>query len=519
MDEHRERVDIILAEVQYFYDRKEPWRIYHGTTHSTRRMAFQRDSIIDTSHLSHVVRVDRFQKKALVEPNVSMEQLVDLTLQSGLIPKVTMDFPGLTCGGGFAGNGRASNSFKYGNFEKTVTSIEIILGDGKKITASPTENSDIFEGAAGTLGTLGLITLLEVQLVKAKQFVQLRYLPVKSVGDALKELERATKATTTDYVDGILFAPDNGVIMTGQLTDVIEEGTEIVQFSRPSDQWFYEYAEEITLDSNQPVTITIPLIDYLFRYDRGMFWAGRYALNYVLAPVNRVTRYFLDSFLRARPLFHALHESGLANSFIVQDIALHSSAAQHFIDYLHDTFGFYPLRLCPLRTGDAHPLHARKELIDEKDRLSKEMLLNIGVWGPGPTNAIDAVIANRKLEKKVEELSGLKSLYARAYYTEDEFWGVYNRQQYDALRAKYHANTLPSLYDKVQTDLAGTRKASGIWSTWPLKLVPGFWEIWPTAGIYGGLRAFMGMYLMFWGDYIMAKPTWKEYIFAKKLAH
>ena len=258
MDEHRERVEVIAAEVQYFYDRQQPFRIYHGSTHSTRRMAFQRDSIIDTSHLSHVVRVDRFNKKALVEPNVSMEQLVDLTLQSGLIPQVTMDFPGLTCGGGFAGNGRASNSFKYGNFEKTVTWIELVLGNGERMTASPKENPDLFNGAAGTLGTLGVITLLEIQLVKAKKFVQLSYLPVRSVSEALKELERAPSADTVDYVDGILFSPENGVIMTGKLTDSIEEGVETVQFSRPSDEWFYEYAEALTLGSKPTTTIAIP---------------------------------------------------------------------------------------------------------------------------------------------------------------------------------------------------------------------------------------------------------------------
>ena len=230
MDEHRERVDVIVAEVQYFYDRKTPFRIYHGTTHSTHRLAFPRDSIIDTSHLTHVVRVDRFRKNALVEPNVSMEQLVDLTLQSGLVPQLTMDFPGLTCGGGFAGNGHASNSFKYGNFEKTVDWIEVVLGNGQRVAAFSTENPDLFEGAAGTLGTLGVITLLEVQLVKAHKFVQLTYLPVKSVTEAVQELEGATRAATIDYVDGILFSPENGVVMTGQMTDAVKEGTETVQF-------------------------------------------------------------------------------------------------------------------------------------------------------------------------------------------------------------------------------------------------------------------------------------------------
>jgi hypothetical protein len=40
--------------------------------------------------------------------------------------------------------------------------------------------------------------------------------------------------------------------------------------------------------------------------------------------------------------------------------------------------------------------------------------------------------------------------------------------------------------------------------------------MWPWPGIYGGVRAFLGLYLMVWGDYILAKPTWKEYIFVRK---
>lgn len=205
-----------------------------------------------------------------------------------------------------------------------------------------------------------------MELVKAKKFVELTYVPVTSVSEAVTELERSISVATVDYVDGILFSPENGVVMTGQLTDVIEEGTDTVLFSGPSDPWFYEYAEETTTDSTSGKKIAIPLVDYLFRYDRQVFWVGRYALNYVLAPVNHVTRYLLDSFLRARPLFHALHESGLANSFIVQDIALHSSAAHDFIEYLHHTFGFYPLWLCPVACWICSPTTRPESICGEE---------------------------------------------------------------------------------------------------------------------------------------------------------
>jgi hypothetical protein len=37
------------------------------------------------------------------------------------------------------------------------------------------------------------------------------------------------------------------------------------------------------------------------------------------------------------------------------------------------------------------------------------------------------------------------------YYTEEEFWNIYGRPKYDALRTKYHAETLPSVYQKVRS--------------------------------------------------------------------
>jgi FAD/FMN-containing dehydrogenase len=56
---------------------------------------------------------------------------------------------------------------------------------------------------------------------------------------------------------------------------------------------------------------------------------------------------------------------------------------------------------------------------------------------------------NRKIERKVAELSGIKSLYSDSYYTEDEFWSAYDRDAYAALKARYDpAHALPDLYAK-----------------------------------------------------------------------
>lgn len=82
---------------------------------------------------------------------------------------------------------------------------------------------------------------------------------------------------------------------------------------------------------------------------------------------------------------------------------------------------------------------------------ASELILNVGLWGPCPTKRQgEFVTLNMDLENKLFELSGGKALYAHTFYTEDEFWRVYNRNRYDALRKKYGATTLPSAYDKVK---------------------------------------------------------------------
>lgn len=177
-----------------------------------------------------------------------------------------------------------------------------MLATGVVVKASPREREDLFYGAAGTFGTLGVVTMLELRCIEAKRYVELTYHPTTAVSDALTTMQRATEVQANDYVDGILFAQDRGVIVSGRLTDEVAPGAKVQRFSRARDPWFYVHAERTigrSLDG-KPVREAVLLRDYLFRYDRGAFWTGRYAYYYFLTPFNRVTRWALDYFMRVR---------------------------------------------------------------------------------------------------------------------------------------------------------------------------------------------------------------------------
>ncbi|MEJ0072498.1 MAG: hypothetical protein WDN27_00145 [Candidatus Saccharibacteria bacterium] len=52
-DDHVARVSKIAAEVRRFYRAGKPFRIFHGSTNSTRILSFKRSETIDVSNLKH----------------------------------------------------------------------------------------------------------------------------------------------------------------------------------------------------------------------------------------------------------------------------------------------------------------------------------------------------------------------------------------------------------------------------------------------------------------------------------
>ncbi|KAI1327370.1 hypothetical protein F5Y16DRAFT_371771 [Xylariaceae sp. FL0255] len=513
MERHKQAVQLIAATVRSYFEQKIPYRIAHGSTNSTRPSHLKSQARhVDISALRNVLSVDTAKRTALVEPNVPMDRLVEHTLQHGLVPPVVMEFPGITAGGGFAGTAGESSSFRHGYFDQCVSNVEMVLPDGAVVTAGREGRyQDLFHGAAGALGTLGITTLLELQLIDAKRFVRTTYRRTNSVSEAIRSVREETKRAENDYVDGILFDEGHGVIVSGQLTDELPAGGKIQTFSHAWDPWFYMHVRNITKglpssasaptststpqpssssDSHGTVTEYVPLAEYLFRYDRGGFWVGQGAFDYFKpVPFTRFFRWVLDDFLHTRMLYRALHASGESARFFVQDLGIPYSTAEEFIKYTTKSLGIWPLWLCPLKTpkGPSFHPHVRRAgatatQSENENEMAETEMLNIGVWGWGPPRKSDFVRVNRALENKVNDLGGMKWLYAHTYYSEPEFWSAFGgRGAYESLREKYNAQSLPSVYDKVKVKVENKvdlDQRPKTWRGWAK-------SIWPVAGLYG----------------------------------
>jgi delta24-sterol reductase len=468
---HADRVALISQIVKTFYEKNVPFRIFHGSSNSTRTAA--RQKIVDISGLNHIIFVDKIKKTALVEPGIAMDELVKHLLRYNLMPAVVPEFPGITAGGAFAGTAAESSSFRYGYFDRTVSSVEMVLGNGDIVQASPTENADLFFGSAGSLGTLGIATQLEIQLVECGKYVQVTYKPVSSHTEALQLFAKV--GPDIDFIDGLMFSSRHGVVVEGRLVSQtnINKTHPVVRFTRARDPWFFTHAHakircqpasgtyqcltchwtsksRTYKQISDVMTEFVPIADFIFRYERGVFWMACYGWAPNLW--NRFTRFFFDPLWHTRFQYRVLHLVG-GTPHIIQDLAIPAQRADGFVSYLEEQYKIYPLWLCPIKQDPRAPMHTARTCLDPTPSL-----VNIGVWG-SPNYGADFlraetfdqfVASNRDIEAKVAEAGGLKWLYACNYYTEEEFWEIYDKEMYGKLRKKWKAERLPSLWEKVR---------------------------------------------------------------------
>lgn len=435
---HKQIVESVQTQVKDYYVKKKPFRIYHGSSNSTRVLDFKRSEMVDTSRLNNVLSIDTKSMTAVVEPNVPMDKLVKATLRKGLIPPVVTEFPGITVGGAIQGAAIETSSHTWGCFSQTVNWMEMILGNGKRMVVSPKKDPELFYGTAGSYGSLGIIASVEIRLIPAKKYVNITHHPVFSFEEALKTADNHAKKNA-HFVECLMFSKNKGSIIIGELSNAPSGPKH--KFTRPFDPWYYIYAENVAQSGSQ-VAHAIPLKDYLFRYNRGAFWGGKLAFDHFSVKFTALNRFLLDPLLRTRKLYKALQESAAAQEYICQDIVLPRKSVVPFMNYIDQEFAMYPMVFCLIKPEPKSPL--------SPNGIKTDMTYNVGVYGLRVTPYSKFVDKNRDIEKKTQELGGKKWFYAHSYYSKDNFWQIYDKQWYSKLRKKYHATTLPDIYERTR---------------------------------------------------------------------
>jgi FAD/FMN-containing dehydrogenase len=134
-----------------------------GAGHNIAGSAVCDDGImIDLSGMKSV-QVDPESKTARVEPGVTLGELDQATQAHALALPVginsTTGVAGLTLGGGFGWLSR-----KHGLTADNLISADVVTAAGELVTASETQNADLFWGLRGGGGNFGVVTSFEFKL-------------------------------------------------------------------------------------------------------------------------------------------------------------------------------------------------------------------------------------------------------------------------------------------------------------------------------------------------------------------
>lgn len=126
---------------------------------------------------------------------------------------------------------------------------------------------------------------------------------------------------------------------------------------------------------------------------------------------------------------------------VVQDVDIPLARAGEFLRFLRREIGILPIWLCPLRGSGRFTLYPLRD---------RELYVSFGFWDTVRSATVhEPGHFNRLVEREVERLAGIKSLYSDSICTRDEFTRAYDLAAYAALKSRYDpCGRLPGLYEK-----------------------------------------------------------------------
>jgi FAD/FMN-containing dehydrogenase len=424
-----------------------PVRLAKSTSNLFRFRADTAVPGLDVAAFDHVLHVSPAERIAVVGGMTTYEDLVAATLRHGLMPLVVPQLKTITLGGAVSGLGIESTSLRSGMPHESVVEMEILTGEGRVVTAAPgNEHAALYRGFPNSYGTLGYALSLTIELEPVRPFVHLRHFRFSDPQACMDAVARVAadgsyEGHRADFIDGTAFSPGELYLTIGSFSDVAP--------------WRSDYTRErIYYQSVRgPREDFLSIEDYLWRWDTDWFWCSRpFGVQRPLVRRLWPRRYRRSDVYRKLVALYRRNQAVAAleswrgrppAEAVIQDVEIPVGRCAEFLDFFLSRVGMTPVWMCPLRLrGDqTWPLYPMRP---------GQAYVNFGFWGtvqlpPGESDGY----YNRQIEDKVRELGGHKGLYSTSFYSQEEFWTLYNGSEYAELKQTYDPQgRLSGLYEK-----------------------------------------------------------------------
>ena len=384
------------------------------------------DEKLDISDFDKIIYIDKERRICIAEPGVTFEKLVNETMKNSLVPLVVPELKTITIGGAVAGCSIESMSYKFGGFHDNCLEYEIVTAKGDVLACTPNnENRLLFQMVNGTFGTLGIITLLKFSLIPAKQFVKVIYEKYESLEEYKTAIWSHYAKNDADFMDGIIHSPEEYVLSIGNFVDNVPY------------LHSYEWMRIYYISTSNRKEDYLKTADYFFRYNKGV--------------TNVHPKSFVGRLLFGR-IINSDNTLKLANNFrkllppaiipITVDTFIPFSRVGEFMEWYEREINHFPLWCVPYKI-----VHKYEWISDEFfGKVKDELFIDIAIYG---MRRKDTEYYYRIIEKKLMELGAIKTLISTNLYSEEEFWSVWNKKNFDTVKSKTDPeNIFRNLYEK-----------------------------------------------------------------------
>lgn len=396
--------------------------------------------IVDLGAFNKPLYLDTKEQTLDVQGLTTYEDIATFTLKHGFLPTINPELKHITVGGATVGIGIESNCHRYGFVHDGVLEAEVLLPDGRIVVCSPdNEYADLFHGLPNSYGTLGYILRVKLKLYPAKPYVDLETHHFTTVEDFMAAMKEAAENDTADYIESMIYADDSLHLTLGTLSDTPHYTLETIYGTTP----FYK---KISTQGN----ISLPIKEYLFRYDPDWFWnvpeTPLYTFFRMIAPPSIRNSAFYSRYASLLQRIGALlpfKQGEKDQEKLIQDWEVpweHANALMHYALENVDVKGKPWLATAIKTPGTATCYPMRKNTL----------YFNLGFYGfARKTPGEEPFHSTRLMDAFTFSHSGIKMLYSTSFLDKSTFERVYGGALCTALKEKYDPQYLaPTVYDK-----------------------------------------------------------------------
>ena len=471
--------------------------------------------LIHVSHLDEILAVDGDELTLVAEPGVTMGELTDVLLPLGLALQTHVEMESITLGGVAMGFGIETNSHKYGFFQESVLTYELVDSRGEVVRVTEQSDPKLFYALPWSHGTLGFLVKLEVKLVRVKPYVHMVYEPTASADELTRRLTAlasegyvegstdgdaanggkasgskagsvpsvAPRAGPPDFLEATMYDKDRAVIQSGYYVDAppADGSVRVVPINAFYRPFFFRHVEAKLgaqrapcggcADARGATAEVVPLRDFLHRFTRSIFWeledmipfsnhvVYRCLWGWLGAPEVSLLKLFQGPVIRRASVYaHVVQESIMPLRRLAEGVAK-----------FDEWFGAYPLLVFPVRLFSRDHLCAGTSGFitprrDECDRgggggedVASGLWVDLGAYGV-PRNVKaggtwDAKANIRAMEHWTREVGGFQALYTDIFATPAELRQMFDFTLLDEARERLACvDAFPEVYDKVKSE-------------------------------------------------------------------